>query len=65
MNGNWYAWSVNSGNATAFMSSWRRYRALQQEIFPQSKLVFSVNRESVGNGIDWRKTFPARRTSTS
>jgi hypothetical protein len=32
---------------------------------PASKLVFSVNRESVGNGIDWRKTFPARRTSTS
>jgi hypothetical protein len=58
MNGNWYPWSVNAGNQRDFTTAWKRYRALQQEIFPASKLVFCVNRESVGSGIDWRTTFP-------
>ncbi|PRY16021.1 malectin domain-containing carbohydrate-binding protein [Kineococcus rhizosphaerae] len=58
MNGNWYAWSVNKSNSADFIAGWKRYRALQQQIFPASKLVFSVNRESVGNGMDWRQTFP-------
>lgn len=58
MNGNWYPWSVNSGNYVNFVSAWRRFRALQQEIFPASKLVFSVNRESVGTNMDWRQFFP-------
>jgi hypothetical protein len=60
MNGNWYAWSVNAGNAEAFKQAWQRFRVLQKEIFPASQLVFSVNRESVGSGIDWRTTFPGR-----
>jgi hypothetical protein len=58
MNGNWYPWSVDAGNADAFVASWKRFRALQQDIFPASQLVFCVNRESVGTGIDWRETFP-------
>ena len=58
MNGNWYPWRVNVGNHQDFIASWKRFRALQKEVFPASKLVFSVNRESVANGIDWRKTFP-------
>jgi hypothetical protein len=58
MNGNWYDWKVTSGNATSFIAAWKRYRALQKEIFPAAKLVFSVNRESVSSGIDWRQTFP-------
>lgn len=58
MNGNWYAWSVNQSNAQDFIASWKRYRAIQQEVFPASKLVFNVNRESVNTGMDWRKTFP-------
>ena len=58
MNGNWYPWSVNAGNKDAFVASWKRFRALQQSIFPAAKLVFSVNRESVGNGLDWRQSFP-------
>ncbi|WP_337062345.1 malectin domain-containing carbohydrate-binding protein [Kineococcus sp. G2] len=58
MNGNWYPWSVNSGNHQDFITAWKRYRAVQKEVFPASKLVFNVNRESVGNGVDWRKTFP-------
>ena len=58
MNGNWYPWSVNATNADAFVASWKRFRALQEEIFPDAQLVFSVNRESVGSGLDWRTTFP-------
>ena len=58
MNGNWYPWAVNASNRADFITAWKRYRALQREIFPQAKLVFSVNRESVGSGIDWRTTFP-------
>ena len=58
MNGNWYPWKVTAADATNFIAAWKRYRALQQQIFPASKLVFSVNRESVSSGIDWRKTFP-------
>ncbi|WP_347059032.1 glycosyl hydrolase [Blastococcus sp. HT6-30] len=58
MNGNWYPWSVDAGEAEDFQSAWKRFRALQQEIYPESKLVFSLNRESVDSGIDWRETFP-------
>jgi beta-mannanase len=58
MNGTWYPWAVRSGDVENFKTSWRRYRALQQEIFPQAKLVFSPNRESVGVGVDWRTMFP-------
>lgn len=58
MNGNWYPWSVNSSNFGDFTAAWKRYRALQQSIFPMAKLVFSLNRESIGTGMDWRQFFP-------
>ncbi|GAA4674724.1 glycosyl hydrolase [Frondihabitans cladoniiphilus] len=59
MNGNWYPWSVTASNYTYFDAAWNRYRALQQQIFPQAKLVFSLNRESSGSsGIAWTKYFP-------
>ncbi|MGY1716353.1 glycosyl hydrolase [Geodermatophilus sp. SYSU D01106] len=58
LNGNWYPWSVNADNHGDFIVAWQRFRALQQEIFPESQLVFCVNRESVGNGMDWREAFP-------
>ncbi|MPQ97960.1 hypothetical protein GB931_08490 [Modestobacter sp. I12A-02628] len=58
MNGNWYDWKVTEDDAEDFRAAWIRYRALQQEVFPESQLVFSVNRESVDTGIDWRETFP-------
>lgn len=58
MNGNWYPWSVNKDNHEAFVEAWRRFRGLQQQIFPKSRLVFAVNRESVGTGMDWRDFFP-------
>jgi hypothetical protein len=58
MNGNWYPWSVNTTNYVAFDAAWKRFRALQLTYFPAAKLVFSVNRESVGTGMDWRSFFP-------
>ena len=58
MNGNWYPWSVDASEVPAFRQAWQRFRALQQQVFPTSRLVFSVNRESVGAGVDWRQMFP-------
>jgi hypothetical protein len=58
MNGNWYDWSVTEDDAEDFMTAWKRYRALQQRIFPDAQLVFNVNRESVDTGMDWRDLFP-------
>ncbi|SHF62485.1 glycosyl hydrolase [Geodermatophilus nigrescens] len=57
-NGNWYQWSVDATEAADFRAAWQRFRALQQEVFPEAQLVFNVNRESVNSGIDWRETFP-------
>jgi hypothetical protein len=58
MNGNWYPWSVDGSNYQAFDQAWIRFRNLQKQIFPAGKLVFSVNRESVGADMDWRRFFP-------
>ncbi len=58
MNGNWMPWSVNESNYQAFDQAWIRFRNLQKQIFPAGKLVFSVNRESVGTDMDWRRFFP-------
>jgi hypothetical protein len=60
-NGNWYPWSVNAGNYQAFIESWRRFRALQREIFPQARLVLAMNRQSFGTGVDWRAMFPGAK----
>ncbi|MGX5655289.1 glycosyl hydrolase [Geodermatophilus nigrescens] len=57
-NGNWYQWSVDATEVADFRAAWQRFRALQQEIYPESQLVFCVNRESVNTGVDWRETFP-------
>ncbi len=57
-NGNWYPWAVSWGEEEAFKAAWQRFRGLQQEIYPESQLVFCVNRESVESGLDWRETFP-------
>jgi hypothetical protein len=60
MNGYWFAWSVNKNNYQDFVASWKRYRAIQKEVFPEAKLVFSVNRDSNGTGMDWTKFFPGK-----
>ncbi|MGY1740269.1 MULTISPECIES: glycosyl hydrolase [unclassified Blastococcus] len=57
-NGNWYPWSVDASEREDFITAWRRFRTLQQEVYPQSQLVFCMNRESVDTGFDWRESFP-------
>ena len=61
MNGDWYPWKVTASNYRDFLGAWKQYRALQRKIFPEAKLVFSVNRESVGTGMDWTKFFPGKQ----
>lgn len=58
-NGTWYPWSVDASEVDDFKASWERYRALQQQYFPSSRLVFAPNHETVGpSGLDWRDAFP-------
>ena len=61
MNGNWYPWAVTEDDRGAFIEAWQRFRGLQEEVFPGARLVFCVNRESVGTGMDWRELFPGRQ----
>jgi hypothetical protein len=56
MNGNWMAWSVYSGDEANFVTAWRRFRALQQSIYPASKLNFCPNNGS--SQLDWRTYWP-------
>ena len=58
MNGNWYPWSVSPDQAADFTTAWGRFRDLQQQVYPESQLVFCVNRETVGSDLDWRTIFP-------
>jgi len=51
-------WSVGPGDAEDFTAAWKRYRAVQQEAFPEARLVYSVNVTSSGTGLDWRTTWP-------
>jgi hypothetical protein len=58
-NGYWYPWSVTAASAGDFIAAWHRFRALQQQIFPASKLVFAPNSSTADEfGMDWRQTFP-------
>jgi hypothetical protein len=57
-NGDWYPWRVDAESAEDFVASWRRFRSIQLEEYPDVQLVFNVNSESVGSRVDWRETFP-------
>lgn len=65
MNGSWYPWKVTAGNEGHFIASWKRFRTMQKEIFPEAKLVFCTNRESVSTGFDWRKSVPGANDGTT
>jgi hypothetical protein len=58
MNGNWFGHHVDPANVGAFTGSWKRFRALQQAIFPASKLVYNANRDTSGLAYDWRTAVP-------
>ncbi|MBF5083061.1 hypothetical protein [Quadrisphaera sp. INWT6] len=51
-------WSVSPGDAEKFKAAWARYRAIQQEVFPEARLVYGVNVTSSGTDLDWRTTWP-------
>ncbi len=58
MNGNWYPWSVNAASVASFKAAWIRFYNLKQSIFPQAKLVFGTNGNTVGQSYDWRTLWP-------
>jgi hypothetical protein len=49
MNGYWYGWRVNISNYTHFVTAWKRFYNLKQQIYPEAKLAFVVNHNSVFN----------------
>ncbi|PWJ52648.1 hypothetical protein SAMN06264364_11819 [Quadrisphaera granulorum] len=51
-------WSVGPRDAEDFKAAWARYRAIQQEVFPEARLVYGVNVTSSGTDLDWRTTWP-------
>jgi len=57
MSGNWYPWGVPADQVENFKIGWRRYRGLQQQIFPAAKLVFGTNTDT-SFGYDWRTLWP-------
>ena len=58
MNGNWFDWSVGSGDIGNFKAAWIRFRNLQQSIFPAARLVFGTNGNTSGQSYDWRTLWP-------
>lgn len=58
LNGNWYPWSVNAANVNNFKTAWIRFYNIKQSIFPQAKLVFGTNGNTVGQTYDWRTLWP-------
>ena len=57
-NGNWYPWSVNSGNYQNFITAWKRYRELQLTHFPEALMCLNANAQSIGANLDWRRFVP-------
>ncbi|MFC3686824.1 glycosyl hydrolase [Aquipuribacter hungaricus] len=58
-NGEWYPWSVTGSETASFVAAWERFRAIQLEVAPRTKLVFCPNSETSGsNRLDWRRAFP-------
>jgi beta-mannanase len=52
-------WAVTGATAPDFVTAWKRFRVLQQQILPQHKLVFCPNDgTSASQSLDWRKAFP-------
>jgi hypothetical protein len=59
MNGSWYAHKVTGATSGAFTSSWKRFDAIRDRVFPEMKLVFGTSSESSGaNNLDWRQAVP-------
>jgi hypothetical protein len=58
-NGDWYDWSVTEDSVDDFIAAWHRFRAIQQQWFPSSRLVMAPNDQTApGNDLDWRLAYP-------
>ena len=58
-NGDWYPWSVTADTVDEFITAWHRFRAVQQQWFPASRLVMAPNDDTAGStGLDWRRAYP-------
>jgi hypothetical protein len=58
-NGDWYPWSVTADTVGDFIASWHRFRAIQQQWFPTSRLVMAPNSQTPpSNDLDWRVAYP-------
>lgn len=58
-NGSWTPWTVTGATAADFVTSWKRFRAIQQQVLPNAKLVFCPNDgTSASQNLDWRTAFP-------
>lgn len=53
-----YGWAVGYNDRADFVTAWRRYRALQQQIMPEAKLVFCPNGDSTNCGFNWTDIWP-------
>lgn len=56
-NGNWYPWSVSTGDVGNFKTAWKRFHAQVQANFPGAKVVWCPNDESSWS-YDIRTLYP-------
>lgn len=59
MNGNWFQHSVRASEINDFKTSWQRLWRIKQTYFPEAKLVFNTNANTVQSPYyDWRQLWP-------
>lgn len=59
MNGNWFQHSVRASEINDFKTSWQRMARIKQTYFPEAKLVFNTNANTVQSPYyDWRQLWP-------
>jgi hypothetical protein len=56
-NGNWMPWSVEAGDVADYKRAYARFTALQRQIIPRSKAVWSPN-SGTNQTYDVRTTYP-------
>ncbi len=57
-NGDWYDWRFAGSNPNDVKAAWVRYSNMAHDIIPGVKLVFSMNKDSVGLGRAWTDFWP-------
>lgn len=59
MNGNWFQHSVRASEINDFKTAWQRMARIKQTYFPEAKLVFNTNANTVQSPYyDWRQLWP-------